>query len=247
MKKLITTQPGGFPLTLDRIRWMEAGINEALLAICRSLVPPGSTSLIIEGCEVIALSEGNYSIAPGWVYINDLQGDESIRKVDAQTFSYSGILPFPTGGTTPRWSKVVDTPNGTVTFYDGSTKVVETVNRATIVVNDEVTKPALASVPNQDGSWLPLTNAYNNANYNLRNGNLSIRATATESCLLGTLPPTINPGIEVLIPVACQHADGLSEYGVGYVKISNSGAVNLIRKDTIGYDVIYQINISIAI
>jgi len=246
MKKLITTHEGGMPLTLDRIRWMDEGINEALHAICRSLLPPGATSLILEGCEVVSAGGGDqYNVSAGWLY-RDEAGNGRICRVLAHTFSYQGADPFPAVGTTPRWMDSMNfDASGSVTFHDGSNKQVHGVQRATVVVDDDPSNPAVVSVPGRIGTWKPIEGS-NLIQYRLTPDTLEIRGEADEG-YLGKLPAAINPGIKVLHPVACQHEDQLEEYGLGVLKINQTGEIYLIRKDGIQYDVDYHLNVIIPI
>ena len=245
MKKLKTTYPDGFPLTLDRVRWMEDGINEAILALCRSLLPPGATSMIIEGCEIIETSQDVYLIQPGWIYLVQ-EGYEKICRVNSDTFNFQGSFPFPAVGLTPRWNSELVATTASVTFFDGTSRHVEYVDEAYIVVEDEDTLTPVSSVPGRDGMWRKIIDS-EIIEYRITNSSLAIKGSASNNGYIGRLPAIVNPGNKYLLPICCQHQDGNEVYGVGILKINESGEIYLIRNDGIPYDVDYTINILINI
>lgn len=245
MKKLIMTHEGGMPLNLDQLRWLDNGINEALHAICRSLLPPGATSLVLEGCDITPVQNTDqFNVSDGWLYRHE--GGGKICRVQAHTFSYQGADPFPDTGLTPRWMDTTSfDASGSVTFHDGSNKQVHAVQEATVVVDDDPSSPAVVSVPGRIGIWKPIEGS-NLIQYRLTPGRLEIRGEADDG-YLGKLPAVINPGIKVLHPVACQHEDQFEEYGLGVLKINQTGEIYLIRKDGIQYDIDYHLNVIIPI
>ena len=115
MKKLITTNEGGFPLVLDDLRWMTSGIYESLKAVCRALIPTGETGLILEGCELIDNGNNNYVLSEGYVYFKTSTYEE-ICRVDAQQLTL--ISPYTTPALMPY--PITDSAGAKV-FYNGTT------------------------------------------------------------------------------------------------------------------------------
>ncbi len=217
MKKLITTYTGGFPLTLDRVRWMEDGINEAILAICSSMLPPGASSMILEGCEISETSQDVFSVSRGWIYLGG--GCNKICKVNPHTFTYRNGEPFPNTGETPRW--VFYTYNdlsGSVTFFDGSNKQVHRIEEASVQISGDDLKPAVASVPGRDGMWVQ----GDHIKSRIADGCLQLSGEVDSITNIGLLPMQHRLMYEISIPIVGEVQEGNVKF-IAFLTIYQSG------------------------
>jgi hypothetical protein len=106
MKRLITTDNGGFPLVLDDFRWIESGLMEALKGIISPFLG-NDTILILSGC-VEHVGSAGHTISNGYVYIdgeicrfNDdviQQSTYKYFKIDETAFDTNGDKIFQVGG-----------------------------------------------------------------------------------------------------------------------------------------------------
>ncbi|HZK07830.1 MAG TPA: hypothetical protein VFC92_06480 [Bacteroidales bacterium] len=245
MKKLIMTHEGGMPLNLDQLRWLDNGINEALHAICRSLLPPGATSLVLEGCDITPVQNTDqFNVSDGWLYRHE--GGGNICRVQAHTFSYQGAYPFPDTGLTPRWMDTTSfDASGSVTFHDGSNKQVHAVQEATVVVDDDPSSPAVVSVPGREGNWVPGTSISTRRQGDLlqiKGGYYGINGLFNE-----TIPAGHRPTNDIRVPIAAFYQDNGDNY-TPLLWIKASGQVTIIDTTHPSQsDVGYFINLSIPI
>ncbi len=245
MKKLITTYPGGFPLTLDRVRWMEDGINEAILALCRSLLPTGATSMILEGCEISETSQDHFNVSPGWIYLGG--GWNKICKVSSHSFTVqNGSIPFPITGTTPRWVNTLDIdPSGNVTFFNGDNNSVHRIRHASVQISGDELLPAVASVYGKDGMWVQGTSVSTRKQGDI----LQIRGRyfGLGPIFNEIIPVEHRPANDVRVPIAAFFLDAGKNY-TPLLSIKANGQVTIIDMENPSQeDVMYYINLSIPI
>ncbi len=108
MDKLLTNFQGGFPFTLDDIRYNDEAYRYAFNNIIKAFAPSGE-NFIISGCDITA-SGNQLHTTEGLIY---LEGE--IIRVDEQAITISGWG-------TPYFTKATSfDPAGNKVFYDGST------------------------------------------------------------------------------------------------------------------------------
>ena len=200
MKKINSNFNGGFPFVLDDLRWMDEGINEAMLAICRAMLAPGQTSMILSGCDFDLTVQDEITITAGWLYYNE-SGDERILRVDAQTLSDQGFN-IGSSGDTLRWDTSVSyDAAGNKTFYDSSTHNTYEVHKAVLVHNDSAELPTfLGSI--RETAWVSpsLTAGFTHVSgrtmyYRLRNGDIEFKGEINGGAgSVMTLPAWCTPG-----------------------------------------------------
>jgi hypothetical protein len=223
MKNLITTAAGGFPFTLDRLRWMDEGHKEALKALCQSLLPPGATSMILQGCEITTSATPDlYNVSAGWIYLEtDLF--KEICQVDAHSFTTGAGLGFQYSF----WDNDYDYPNGSVIFFDGSTKQVDQLIKAKIY-DGQVNQgcPLVSDVPAINGTWVKpnITGSYDgDIYYKVNRFGLAIKGTiAGPSGNLFMLPVNARPSVTTRIALTST----ISTYENTHFVINTSGQVS---------------------
>jgi hypothetical protein len=225
MKNLITTDTGGFPFTLDRLRWMDEGHKEALKALCLSLLPPGATSMILQGCEITTTATpGLYNVAAGWVYLDTVIKQE-ICEVDAHSFQADPALNL----VDAYWDSVVSYDlSGSVTFFDGSNKQVHQVIKAKVFGGQgSQENPRVLDVPAINGTWVTfasLSLVEDNLSYKITKFGLSIKGSITGiSSDLYTLPEKFRP--KQLTRITLTPADSSVVYVQSYLVIQTNGLV----------------------
>jgi len=234
MKNLITTATGGFPFTLDRLRWMDEGHKEALKALCQSLLPPGATSMILQGCEITTSATPDlYNVSAGWIYLEtDLF--KEICQVDAHSFTTGAGLGFQYSF----WDNDYVYPNGSVIFFDGSTKQVDQLIKAKIY-DGQVNQgcPLVSDVPAINGTWVTpsLGNDWNGSvSYKYNRFMLCIKGTiwndGTQTDLF-TLPSYLRPTEDVYTPIYLPLTYGMT---TAYLKVATTGVVTVINSNIEG-------------
>ena len=229
MKNLITTDIGGFPFTLDRLRWMDEGHKEALKALCLSLLPPGATSMILQGCEITATATpGLYNVAAGWVYLQT-DGICEICQVDAHQYTVNA-------GDLVYWNEDVGYPSASVTFFDGSQKQVHQVIKAKVSAGEGGPGwPLITDVPAINGSWVtPATPGWGGTlKYKANKFGLSIKGYVYTMGVLNlfTLPTHLIPAEKVVIPIYTS-----SSAINPRLQIEDTGLVSIQREGDTGED-----------
>ncbi len=123
MNKLILTNTGGFPVVLDDMEFMAAGLDEAFLGILSALNigVTNEAGLILSGCEV----NGN-NIDSGYVYLN---GEVLFYPGD------TGVLPIAGGSEGYFALKITFNPTGNKTFQDTAVHDTYAIRRAEFIVS----------------------------------------------------------------------------------------------------------------
>lgn len=154
MKKLKTTDSGGFPLTLDDLRFLHTGTLESLRAICAPLLPTGAGSMILSGCSLTNMGQNSWYVSPGWVYLNS-EGIEEICQVDGHYYTHDGSG----GAMQPRWQPVTNIydPEGNKVFMNGQTRQTYQIVKAQIVVTDDDALPLASETLPMCGEWITAT------------------------------------------------------------------------------------------
>lgn len=118
------TQPGGFPLTQDRLKNMQEATGEAVRAL---IATAGDTTgpIILSGMITTTPSPGTYAVTDGWFIYNG-----SIIK-------FTGGSVTPAGGEVPL-VEITNTAN-TLVYYNFSEPPVEFINTATVVAGTTLT------------------------------------------------------------------------------------------------------------
>jgi hypothetical protein len=145
MKSIDFSRPGGFPLTQDRLAYLQTAYSEVLQAI---IAMGGAGPFIISG---MAISGGGDTVSSGWFYYN---GD---------IIQFTGGTVVPTGGDVP---EVVITPIANpLTYNDGSTPTVIFDKTAALThgpgITDATHFPVSALIPfgvnfgqnNRESTW----------------------------------------------------------------------------------------------
>lgn len=235
MKQIKTTDIGGFPVVLNDIRWIEAGVIESIRAICRSLLPSGTTNMVLNGCHVTALGDNVYSVAQGWVYLA-IEGREEICQVDAHTYTHDGAP----GDIAPRWTyQLTYDTTGNKIFNNGQTKQTYLMVKAKIVVTDDDSLPLATSVLPLASDWIhpvmvsPFTSTQNRAvQYRRKFNSIEFRgAIDGVSGLALNLPPGFRPTspfeqVVQIMPVE-------SATCMKKVYINTTGSVSIITNEAI--------------
>lgn len=127
MKRLKTNYNGGLPFSLDVFRYHEEGIYEALVNICRALMPEqeGRKGLVLRGCGMTFVSGITWQVQEGMVYLRN-DTIEGIYYVPAHTVD--------NGPDSFRW-EVSDEydPAGAKVFFDGATHDIYKIQTARVV------------------------------------------------------------------------------------------------------------------
>jgi len=221
MKNLITTATGGFPFTLDRLRWMDEGHKEALKALCQSLLPPGATSMILQGCEItVSATPDLYNVSAGWVF---LQTDTISEICEVVAHSYT-VNP----GDLIYWEEeIIQDASGSVTFYDGTLKQVHHNTRAKVSAGEgDPGLPLVSTVPAINGTWVKpnITGSYDgDIYYKVNRFGLAIKGTiAGPSGNLFMLPVNARPSVTTRIALTST----ISTYENTHFVINTSGQVS---------------------
>ena len=69
MNKLITTDLGGFPFTLDRLRWLDDAYRDAWKGLFSAFGITLPTSFKLSGCAV-TINGNDYSTTAGYICLN---------------------------------------------------------------------------------------------------------------------------------------------------------------------------------
>lgn len=136
MKRLVSTDLGGFPFVSDDLRFIESGVMEALSALVSPYIG-SSNGLIISGCDRTIVG-GNINISEGFIF---LQGE--IYYVPAQTVLDEGK--------TYNYFEVLENydPAGEKQFQNSATHDTYAVRIAQIVQSDTLPVDAI-NYPNLD-------------------------------------------------------------------------------------------------
>jgi len=70
MNELRSTYNGGMPLRLDDVRWIVAGLKDAIKGLSTPFLSPNG-AVILSGCVATDLGSGNYSYSAGYVYFDN--------------------------------------------------------------------------------------------------------------------------------------------------------------------------------
>lgn len=242
MNKLITTNNGGFPFTLDDLRWLENGLTDALKGIVNHV--SSTEVLILSGCEYNEqqLSDTDQLVmTAGYVYFNG-----EIYKVDAVNATLSS-------GNTFYWDlKVTNDPAGNLTFEDTNTydvyqirefevKQAASVPAGKVEVTDEKTifsvfRDKLRSSSSFDSPMNSYNPGYSDVllspfSYCLSSDNivhLTGRINGTgllSSNNIGVIKNEIKPSNNVLLVAHIYNPNSNKLVGYGRLEILNTGAV----------------------
>jgi hypothetical protein len=136
MNKLLTNFNGGFPLTLDDIRWNDDAYRYAFNNLLNAFYTGATPNFIVSGCEVSALQspQNGIHITEGLVYI-----EGELLQVDAHDVIYDGhdLYAFQ--------KSVTYDSAGNKVFKDASSQQTYQVNGG-VAVNTEVVLPAMLDV-----------------------------------------------------------------------------------------------------
>lgn len=245
MKKLITTNNGGFKLYNNDFRWMESGINDSLQAIVNSFVP-ADTVCILNGCERttdgthVFISEGFISnngevfrvpshsilIVPGveiWT-TETVYNPEGLKTFDGTGLShdtYQEVLFKVSISSAP--------PSGSVLFSETKT-LMNFVSDS--LPRDTWKNVASVVIP----SGFPFTGSYSIQCYRDLDGFVHIRGkfpteedsgSGVVNILVGTLPVGYRPQIGFSAVLTNIKNNTTGELGNAFLDISTTGEIRI--------------------
>lgn len=246
MKKLKTDYDGGFPFVLDDIRYQAEGIYEALKAICKSMLPEGSGSVILTGCEITNPSTNHYHISAGYIYLV-IEGYGEIYEVEAHEVNTTGGLAALQWCNVQTWDSA-----GLKTFFDSQSHNCYEIQRAHVIEDNDPTYPPVNDVLNINGNWVLPTllgtwdhGVDDNLYYRYIKAGLSFKGSISGvSGDLFVLPEKLWPDHIIRVPIIC----GTIELNyLAYLVITDEGEVQIESVYTGPDPINYIINVVIPL
>lgn len=210
MNKLITTELGGHPLTLNDLAFIQDTYSEAITGVLLGLSEPTNRGYILSGCE-LTFNAGTNSwwISQGYAVIKLYITAEIFYVPEHNT----GLT---TLGSDPYWAVMeTNAPPSPVTYKNLNVKNVHKQRRLTVSVTPQTLLfPALRETPqlinvtknriwgqrvqfNHMNSWVPGVNPVPNGSYSVEGKRVFMCGDIRYS---GSSRPTINQPFTVLPP-----------------------------------------------